>query len=84
MPTAKTKTYKKRVIVEITPRLQEMIAICPGSVASDFFRGSPSELETGTMISLEDIAETILYATTLSPNSTVNEIEIRPANPKKA
>lgn len=73
----------RSLLFEVRKHGIRVVAICPGSVASDFFRGSPSELETGSMIALEDIAETILYAATLSPNSTVNEIEIRPANPKK-
>jgi 3-oxoacyl-[acyl-carrier protein] reductase len=74
----------RSLMFEVRKHGIRVIAICPGSVASDFFRGSPSELETGSMITLEDIADTVLYAATLSPNSTVNEIEIRPSNPKKA
>jgi NADP-dependent 3-hydroxy acid dehydrogenase YdfG len=35
------------------------------------------------MLASEDIAETILYTAALPPNATVNEIEIRPANPVK-
>jgi NADP-dependent 3-hydroxy acid dehydrogenase YdfG len=73
----------RSLLLEVRKHGIRVIAICPGSVATEFFRSSPSELNTGSMITSEDIAETILYAAALSKNSTVNEIEIRPANPEK-
>ena len=60
-----------------------VIAICPGSVNTEFFRDDSSELKTESMLTPDDIADSILYAAALPQNATVNEIEIRPANPRK-
>lgn len=73
----------RSLLLEVRKHGIRVIAICPGSVATEFFRESPSELNTESMIKSGDIADTILYAVTLPPNATVNEIEIRPANPAK-
>lgn len=73
----------RSLLLEVRKHGIRVIAICPGSVATGFFRESPSELKEHSMITPEDIADTILYAVTLPPNATVNEIEIRPANPAK-
>jgi 3-oxoacyl-[acyl-carrier protein] reductase len=60
-----------------------VIAICPGSVDTEFFRDISSELKNESMLTSADIADTILYAATLPKNATVNEIELRPSNPSK-
>ncbi len=60
-----------------------VIAICPGSVNTEFFREDSSELKSESMLTPDDIADSILYAAALPQNATVNEIEIRPANPRK-
>lgn len=73
----------RSLLLEVRKHGIRVIAICPGSVDTEFFRESPSELTTTSMIKSEDIADTIFYAVTLPPNATVNEIEIRPANPAK-
>ena len=73
----------RSLLLEVRKHGVRVIAICPGSVDTEFFRESPSELTHSSMITSEDIAGTILYAVTLPPNATVNEIEIRPANPAK-
>jgi 3-oxoacyl-[acyl-carrier protein] reductase len=75
--------FSRSLMLEVRKHGIRVIAICPGSVATEFFRESPSELSHNTMLASEDIAETILYAAALPPNATVNEIEIRPANPVK-
>jgi len=73
----------RSLLLEVRKHGVRVIAVCPGSVDTEFFRESPSELTHSSMITSEDIAGTILYAVTLPPNATVNEIEIRPANPAK-
>ena len=91
VPTASIYSATKHAVMGLSRSLMlevrkhgiRVIAICPGSVATEFFRESPSELAQNTMLASEDIAETILYAAVLPPNATVNEIEIRPANPVK-
>jgi 3-oxoacyl-[acyl-carrier protein] reductase len=62
-----------------------VIAICPGSVDTEFFRQeahTSSGLKKESMLTPLDVAQSCLYAAALGSNATVNEIEIRPANPK--
>ena len=73
----------RSVMFEVRKHGIRVIAICPGSVDTKFFRKTESELKNESMLTPDDIADTILYAATLPPNATVNEIEIRPANPAK-
>lgn len=73
----------RSIMFEVRKQGIRVIAICPGSVDTKFFRRTASELKNESMLTPDDIADTILYAATLPPNATVNEIEIRPANPKK-
>jgi 3-oxoacyl-[acyl-carrier protein] reductase len=73
----------RSLLLELRKHGIRVIAICPGSVSTEFFRDTQSGLIEHSMIKPEDIADTILYAVTLPPNSTVNEIEIRPSNPLK-
>ncbi len=63
-----------------------VVAICPGSVATDFFRpeaNTPLSSSVNTVLHSEDIAESCLYAAALPLNAMVSEIEIRPTNPRK-
>jgi len=91
VPTASIYSATKHAVMGLSRSLMlevrkhgiRVIAICPGSVATEFFRESPSDLSQNTMLASENIAETILYAIALPANATVNEIEIRPANPVK-
>lgn len=76
--------FSRSLLLEVRKHGIRVIAVCPGSVATEFFRDSPSGLIQNTMLASEDIAETILYAAVLPANATVNEIEIRPANPAKS
>lgn len=73
----------RSIMFEVRKQGIRVIAICPGSVDTKFFRKTASELKNESMLTPDDIADTILYAATLPPNATVNEIEIRPANPAK-
>jgi len=73
----------RSIMFEVRKHGIRVIAICPGSVDTKFFRKTESELKNESMLTPDDIADTILYAATLPPNATVNEIEIRPANPAK-
>jgi len=63
-----------------------VVAICPGSVATDFFRSDSNTVLSSkkeTVLQAKDIAESILFAATLAENTTISEIEIRPTNPRK-
>jgi 3-oxoacyl-[acyl-carrier protein] reductase len=58
------------------------VTICPGSVGTDFFANITNPGSTVRMLDAGDVAESVWYASHLSPSATVTEIEIRPTNPK--
>jgi 3-oxoacyl-[acyl-carrier protein] reductase len=75
----------RSLLFEVRKYNIRVIAICPGSVDTYFFdrdENSSSSLQKESMLTSDDIAESCLYAATLPPNAAVNEIEIRPANPR--
>jgi 3-oxoacyl-[acyl-carrier protein] reductase len=73
----------RSLMFEVRKHGIRVIAVCPGSVDTEFFRQTRSELKNESMLTPADIADTILYAATLPKNATVNEIELRPSNPSK-
>lgn len=56
-----------------------VLAICPGSVATDF---SPHEgKKPENILQSQDVADSILHMLKLPQNAMVSEIDIRPSNP---
>lgn len=76
----------RALMLEVRQYNIRVCAVCPGSVATEFFRGdSQTSLSSRkeSVLQAEDIAETILLAASLPENATLHEIEVRPTNPKK-
>ncbi len=76
----------RALMLEVRKYNIRVIAICPGSVATEFFRPE-SMTEIGwkkeTVLQANDIAESILLAASLPESATISEIELRPTNPSK-
>ncbi len=76
----------RALMLEVRQYNIRVVAICPGSVATDFFRAE-SQTTLGSskesVLSAESIAETILLSATLPENAMISELEIRPTNPRK-
>ena len=76
----------RALMLEVRQYNIRVCAICPGSVATDFFRSdSQTTLSSSkeSVLQAEEIAETILLAASLPENAMIGEIEIRPTNPRK-
>jgi len=76
----------RALMLEVRQYNIRVCAICPGSVATDFFRtDSQTTLSSSkeSVLQAEEIAETILLAASLPENAMIDEIEIRPTNPRK-
>ena len=56
-----------------------VLAICPGSVATEFSQQSPEK--KARIIQSQDVANSILHMLKLPQNAMVSEIDIRPSNP---
>ncbi len=76
----------RALMLEVREYNIRVCAICPGSVATDFFRTeSQTTLSSKkeTVLQAEEIAETILLAASLPENAMISELEVRPTNPRK-
>ncbi|MBZ0202321.1 MAG: SDR family oxidoreductase [Ignavibacteria bacterium] len=76
----------RALMLEVRKYNIRVVAVCPGSVDTDFFRPESNTVLSShpfTVLKPEDVAETILYAASLPENATVSEIEVRPTNPRK-
>jgi len=76
----------RALMLEVRQYNIRVCAVCPGSVATEFFRAdSQTTLSSRkeSVLQAEDIAETILLAASLPENATLHEIEVRPTNPRK-
>jgi 3-oxoacyl-[acyl-carrier protein] reductase len=76
----------RALMLEVREYNIRVVAICPGSVATEFFRDeSKTVLSSGreSVLQANDIAESILLAAILPENATISELEIRPTNPRK-
>jgi len=76
----------RALMLEVREYNIRVCAICPGSVATDFFRTeSQTTLSSKkeTVLQAEEIAETILLAASLPENAMISELEVRPTNPRR-
>jgi 3-oxoacyl-[acyl-carrier protein] reductase len=76
----------RALMLEVRKYNIRVIAICPGTVDTDFFRKESKTTiyaNRNTVVKPEDIAQTCLFAASLPMNATVSEIEVRPTNPHK-
>ena len=76
----------RALMLEVRKYNIRVVAVCPGSVATEFFRPESQTVLSSSRESVlhsGDIAETILLAASLPPNATISELEVRPTNPRK-
>jgi len=76
----------RALMLEVRQYNIRVCAVCPGSVATDFFRTeSQTTLSSKkeTVLQTEEIAETILLAASLPENALISELEVRPTNPRR-
>lgn len=76
----------RALMLEVRKYNIRVVAVCPGSVATEFFRTESQTMLSSSresVLQAEDIAETILLAASLPENATISELEVRPTNPIK-
>lgn len=76
----------KALMLEVRQHNIRVVAICPGSVDTKFFRPESQTYLSSrneTVLHMNDIAEACLLAASLPMNAMISEMEIRPTNPRK-
>jgi 3-oxoacyl-[acyl-carrier protein] reductase len=77
--------FSRALLLEVRKFNIRVIAICPGSVDTQFFRKeSHTKLSSSkeSILKPQDIAEACMFASTLAQNAMVSELDIRPTNPR--
>ena len=75
----------RALMLEVRENNIRVITICPGSVDTEFFDAANVELWSSreTMLSANEVAQVCLLSAKLPQKALMNEVEIRPLNPKK-
>lgn len=75
----------RSLMLELRPNNIRVVAVCPGSVDTEFFEVADVEPnnDPNTFLTSDDVAQACLLAAELPQNALMNEIELRPANPHK-
>jgi 3-oxoacyl-[acyl-carrier protein] reductase len=74
--------FSRSLMLETRKDNIRVIAICPGSVATEMMRDQPMlKVDPQKVLQPEDVAATILQAIQLPVRAMVSELDIRPTNP---
>ena len=74
--------FSRCLMLEERKNSIRVMAICPGSVNTDF--NFPSDVDTGKrkrILTSENIADSILFTLQIPQNALISELDIRPSNP---
>ncbi len=75
--------FTRSLMMELREFNIRVAAVCPGSVDTEMIEGSPvSPTNLDKVLTPEDVAETVAAIIKLPERALINEIEIRPTNPK--
>lgn len=74
--------FSKSLMLEVRTRGIRVIAVCPGSVDTDFFdaAGTPRD-DLDRVLAPQDVAAAVLAALELPERALLSQLDIRPANP---
>ena len=73
--------FSKSLMLEVRKTGTRVIAICPGSVATNFNSRRGPLAAGGRVLAPEDVAQAVLGAITLPSRAMISELDLRPTNP---
>ena len=74
--------FTKSLMLELREFNIRVAAICPGSVATEFFGGPGRHPNYDKILKAEDVAESVMLILKLPLTALASEIDLRPTNPK--
>lgn len=74
--------FSKSLMLEVRKRGIRVVAICPGSVATEFAeKGERVRHNRDRVLTAEDVAHAVLAVVTADDRAMISELDIRPTNP---
>ena len=74
--------FTRSLMLELRESNIRVAAICPGSVATEFFGGPGRHPNYDKILKAEDVAESVMVILKLPMHALISEIDLRPTNPK--
>ncbi len=74
--------FTRSLMLELREHNIRVAAICPGSVATEFFGGPGRHPNYDKILKPEDVAESLMAILKLPVSALISEIDLRPTNPK--
>ena len=74
--------FTKSLMLELREYNIRVAAICPGSVATEFFGGPGRHPNYDKILKADDVAESVMVILKLPQHALISEIDLRPTNPK--
>ena len=74
--------FTRSLMLELREFNIRVAAICPGSVATEFFGGSGRHPNYDKILKPDDVADSVMAILKLPVHALISEIDLRPTNPK--
>lgn len=73
--------FSKSLMLEVRKTGTRVIAICPGSVATNFSNRRGQRSTDDRILTPEDVAQAVIATLTLPARAMISELDLRPTNP---
>ena len=73
--------FSKSLMLEVRKSGTRVIAICPGSVSTNFSNRQGQRANADRILTPEDVAQAVLGAIALPARAMISELDLRPTNP---
>ncbi|HWZ27431.1 MAG TPA: SDR family NAD(P)-dependent oxidoreductase [Gemmatimonadales bacterium] len=73
--------FSKSLMLEVRKSGTRVIAICPGSVSTNFSDRQGKRANVERILTPDDVAQAVLGAVTLPQRAMISELDLRPTNP---
>jgi short-subunit dehydrogenase len=74
--------FTRSLMLELREFNIRVAAVCPGSVATEFFGGPGRHPNHDKILKAEDVADSVMAILKLPVSALLSEIDLRPTNPK--
>ena len=73
--------FSKSLMLEVRKSGTRVIAVCPGSVSTEFSNREAKRANQDRILQAQDVAQAVLGTLTLPDRAMISELDLRPTNP---